>query len=105
MPLEQIPGLQGSDSEKYQKSLIELIQSIKGWEKLNEIDQEVPVINFMDALGRLFLDYFQFHLDEANACAVQYQSLLKYSVRPISSYITNLWGRLRGADEYEEPWE
>jgi len=105
MPLEQTPGLQGSDAEKYQQSLMELIQSIKGWEKLNEIEQEVQVFNFMDTLGHLFLDYFQFHLDESNACAVQYQSLLNYSVDPITSYIINLWGRLEGAGEYEDPWD
>jgi hypothetical protein len=105
--IEQIPGLEGpnSDAKKYKDSLIELITSIKEWEKWTEKEQRVPVIDFMDALGRLFLDYFQHHLDEANACAVQYQSLLNYSVDPITSYIINLWHRLRSADDYDDPWE
>jgi hypothetical protein len=106
-PLEQVPKLQGPnpDAQKYQEDLIELIKSIQGWEKMTEKEQRVPVKKFMSALGHLFLDYFQFHLDEANACALQYRSLLNYSVDPITSYIINLWHSLSGAGEYDDPWE
>lgn len=41
------------------------LRTIRNWEKLSGFDKESYTENFMDAIGLLYLDYFQFHLTEA----------------------------------------
>lgn len=93
------------EREKYEALLIKQIESIRQWNDLFEDKQEWAVESFMDAIGRLFLDYYQFHLEESQACALKYQTLLENSVDSIITYIINLEHRLRSADAMDDPWE
>jgi hypothetical protein len=60
-----------------QDRLTYVVQSIKRWRKLPERDKMNPIHQFMHALGNLYLEYFQSHLEEAKAIGKAHQNLLK----------------------------
>lgn len=93
------------EREKYEALLIKQIESIRGWKDLPEDKQEWAVDEFMDAIGHLFLDYYQFHLDESRAYALKNQSILKSAYGPIITYIVNLKHTIYTTDAMEDPWE
>lgn len=91
--------------KNFQAQLLEQIQSINRWNDLPEIKRKVAVEDFMEAIGRLYLDYYQFHLDEARNCSIKKKSTIESSFGFIITYISNLEHTLRTADAMEDPWE
>lgn len=89
----------------YKALLTEQIESINQWNDLSENKRKVAVKNFMNAIGHLYLDYYQFHLDESKACALKHQSLIENSIDDILTYTINLGHALRTADDMDDPWE
>jgi hypothetical protein len=61
---------------------------------------------FMKKLGLLFLDYFQIHLEEAEAIGRDHEPLLKSVFDDINSlYVIELWYQLTNADEWADVWK
>ncbi len=90
----------------YVDKLISLLASTKEWENKADFALQMAVEGFMKALGPLYLDYFQYHIEEAKVCALDYQERLPYLVTPINRlYINNMWLSLKSASEWEDPWE
>lgn len=52
------PVSSNGEKEKYEALLIKQIESIRKWNELSEDKQELAVEDFMDAIGRLYLDYY-----------------------------------------------
>lgn len=91
--------------EEYKALLLQQIKTINQWNDLPEDKQERMVENFMDAIGHLYLDYYQFHIVESRACALEHQTTLENAIGPIITYISNLESRLWTADAMDDPWE
>lgn len=91
--------------EEYSALLIKQIETISQWRDLPEHRQEKAVEKFMDAIGRLYLDHYQFHITESRALATKYSELIEDSIIPIISYVSNLEHALNTADDMDDPWE
>lgn len=86
----------------------ELVADIK---KLNAIAQ-VPVseasdliIDFMSSMGKLFLLYYQFHLNEAHTLAREDKAILEQAFPFISNYGIKLENFLMGTFEDFDEWD
>ena len=62
----------------FNKKLKELLAFTNDWDrKINRYELEVAIQEFMDAIWELYLNYFQYHPEEAKICAIDFQELLK----------------------------
>jgi hypothetical protein len=95
------------DKEKYEKALIDQLDSIKRWHDLPEFDQLKYTTTFMDKIGNLFLEYYQDHLDEARSCGQLYKASLEPATTLITdNYILHAANEITSADTaWEDPWE
>ncbi|MCE5318231.1 MAG: hypothetical protein LLG04_12835 [Parachlamydia sp.] len=90
----------------YQDKLRVQLSSIQTWKDLSGYDQKDAIESFMNGIGQLFLDYFQYHLNEANKIGLEYGKDLVWAVRPIEIlYIYKLRKRLASTDEWDDNWE
>ncbi|MCE5318346.1 MAG: hypothetical protein LLG04_13430 [Parachlamydia sp.] len=59
----------------------------------------------MDEMGALYLDYFQYHLEEAQAIGLQYATDICWAAKAINMcYIYKLWSRALHADDWSDIW-
>ena len=95
-----------SDKEKYRKALTERLESIKKWKETPDTEQMSNIIPFINAIGRLFLEYYQDHLDEAKECAKSYQALLQDNYALIDRYyVQKVAYRIESTDfAWDDPW-
>lgn len=100
-----LPPVDNEAKRKYSALLIEQIESIRSWDEIPEDYRNAAVKKFMGAIGRLYLDYYQFHLDESKDIAHKYKSILDNSTDSVFNYISKLEYILRSADEMDDPWE
>ncbi len=88
-----------SDPE-FNNKLLNLLDSIKTW---------YIAKNFMDELWPLYLDYFQYHLEEAQIASINYQTLLADNIDVIQyRYVYKQFDAVERitSNEYEDPpWE
>lgn len=63
-----------------------LLTLIKDWEKLSEKNQVIAIKFFMKCIGHLYLDYFQYHLDEAKEYGREHQEILRTILDPIEEF-------------------
>ena len=62
----------------YVEKLRQLLESTKKWgNKVTGFKLEVEQEEFIDTICKLYMDYFQFHGEEAKICALEYQAQLK----------------------------
>lgn len=95
-------------STVFQEKLKKLLISIQGWKDLPEFTREYRVEGFMDTLGQLYLDYFQSHLEEANAIGVEFVQDLGSTAFFIQehyvSYKDSIFRRIEWAQEDLDGW-
>lgn len=90
----------------YLDKLTALLKSAKEWENIEGFAYEIAVENFMIELGQLYLEYFQFHPEDAKICAIDFQPLLPLLVEPINeNYISPIMRGINHADSWDDPWE
>lgn len=95
-----------SESERYHAQLMQMFESTEGWEKLDEFDKQDAIKDFMDSLGTLFLDYYQYHLDEAEKIGKIHQDKLINQRKNIAiCYVYDLLDSLNSTGEFHNPWE
>lgn len=94
-------------SAEYNQKLKSLLATANLWGKeITGYALQVAVQDFMDKIGRLYLNYFQFHIEEANISAMDYQELLPKFVKVINlEYVYEKEHRLAMADNFDELWE
>ncbi len=80
-------------NSKFHEKLKKLLETIKGCidPNANDGDTSILIKQFMDEQFQLCHDYFQYHLDEAKAIALEYQTHLAYAIDLINlnGYYTN----------------
>jgi hypothetical protein len=82
------------------------LEAVKRWKRLSEMEKSRAIRHFMHEIGRLYLDYFQSHLQEAKAFGNTQQALLKSELKTIYNlYVLELWSKLDGEDELADLWE
>lgn len=104
---KELTEQQRNSQEKYKSLLCRAIEEVttidplKDWLKAQDL-----IKDFLGEIGKLFLEYFQFHLDEARSCGYLYKDILKNLIWPIEhlGYIRDeiTWcTRSSYADDYE----
>jgi len=95
------------EDQAYCDQLKELLASLKTWDQFqNEVDLEISIEEFMDRLWELYLDYFQFHQEEAKICLLDFQELLISQVPNINKhYVAESMSAIISADDFQDPWE
>lgn len=89
----------------YSENLRILLQSIRGWERLSDFDKEYETEMFMEAIGKLFLDYFQFHIQEAKVIGEEFEKDLRSALRLINlHYVYYMEHRFSSASSWDDVW-
>jgi hypothetical protein len=89
----------------YPNKLRVALQSIRGWKQLSGIDKEYEPEIFMDEIGKLFLDYFQFHVQEATSIGKEFEEELTWAVRFIDvHYVYLTQFSLSSASSWKDVW-
>jgi len=79
--------------------------SIKTWEGLSESDVLGPIDFFMDTLGHLYLDYFQYHIEEAQSIGKDFNNEIKQCLPLINQYyILQNYRRFRSCEAWDGLW-
>lgn len=90
----------------FQDKLVAQLKAVQSWEKLTDYQKELATESFMEAVGPLFLEYFQFHLEEAKAIGNKYAKELVCAVKVINVfYVYRLRYRLVSSDDWVDLWE
>lgn len=91
----------------YSDQFKDLLHSLSDWVFRKENGKLNLTINdFMDNLWNLYLDYFQFHIEDAKFYASQYHDLIVDNYSYIHErYISKTIYRIRSADDYESKWD
>lgn len=76
-----LPGI------SFQDSLLALLRSIRGWEQLSNFDKEYETKMFMQKIGNLFLEYFQFHIQDGKNIGEEFVEDLLWAVRLINEQL------------------
>lgn len=105
--MTDLPDLNKLPDHSPRQKLLTLFEFMKNREQLTEFGQESAIQFFMTWIGYLYLDYFQFHLNEANEIGEKYEPLLLSLIQPI--YAITVMGFARRIDSAEgyadELWE
>lgn len=90
----------------FQDKLRIQLKSIKNWESLSNFEKEHATAIFMKTIGCLFLEYFQYNLQEAKAIATEFSKEIAWAVRLINLfYIYRLDSRISSSDIWEDMLE
>ena len=104
VPSKSCMSIENGDDPEYHRKLISLIELAKEWGKtIGGYKLELDAADFMDALGKLYLDYFQFHIDEAVICAIDYKDMIPSLVPVINEYYIIPKCRSLKVHEYADP--
>jgi hypothetical protein len=103
---QQANSLQLDATRKsFNNQLTDQLESIKRWHRLSTYNKIYAINDFMNAIGQLYMDYFQYHLDEAQACASFYHVIFKQEFMNIMrDYVYRFFFKLKSADEWDDPW-
>ncbi len=92
---------------EFNEKLTELLDSIKTWStNVSERNLEEKTEKFMDELWPLYLDYFQYHLEEARIASINHQELLSNNIEIINKmYVDSQFDYVERttSNEYEDP--
>ncbi len=92
-------------SNRYIQQMISELSFFNDIDSYDEIERGMALQNLMDSLGLLYLEYFQFHLEEAMAFGSAQEPLLRLAARHIDEdYISLLRDLTLRLDE-PELWE
>lgn len=89
----------------FQDKLRESLRLIKTWEGQSDWDVFCAADLFMDSIARLYLDYFQHHLEEAQSIGAEFAEDIKWAMPWINElYITKNHTRFRTSDAWDGLW-
>lgn len=92
----ELPKLDNLPEKSPREKLTILLKFVKNWSKFEGTGPRAAIEFFMMWVGHLYLEYFQYHLDEAKACGLDHLKTLTSILEPIEQkYILRNWRRFR----------
>lgn len=89
----------------FQDKLRESLRLIRTWEGQSNYDVRCAATRFMNSLARLYLDYFQHHIEEAQNIGTEFAEDITWSMPLISElYITKNYFLFSSSDAWDGSW-
>jgi hypothetical protein len=90
---------------RYQQELVTNINTLNAINQASNLEANDLIWHFMSSMGNLFLLYYQWHLDEAQALAKEHKMILEQARPSFRSYRIELENFLMGTFEDCDEWD